>query len=237
MPTLIVCSYCSARLNVPSKLQGKQISCLTCKKPIQVPGQVLALEDTIQQSNTAASLTANSTVGGPEIRVPVYEEPKASRVRTFLAQQGALTMKQYRDLRTVNVDHGNKLQFTGLTISIVRAGNTEMVHGLRIEEIDREGKVDDHTLLDIDELDEFVTAIDFIHETAARLNSSCTDYTEIEYSTKEKCRVGFYHSAKEQRAFFDVSDGRSIFLAIGKLDEIKAGIISGIDYLKTRIKN
>jgi hypothetical protein len=238
MPIVVVCNACSSRLNVPSKFAGKSINCLSCKESVHVPTTVTNHEqpqpsatDGRRDKRTQTVESAPTTSLADQI---LYAEPRVSRIRSFLAQRGALTMKELRELRTINVQYGSKIRITGISITVVRGGTSDTIYGIRIEEISPEGKVDDQTFLDFEELEELLAAIDFIYEAATRIEDQVRDYSEIEYSTKEKCRIGFYHSENGQNAFMDVSDGESIFLPVAQLLEIRKSIQVGYDYLQEK---
>lgn len=158
-----------------------------------------------------------------EIRAlaPQPTEP-ATNVGRFLAKRGVLVMKEFRHFHKIKCEYGTTLDVTTLVLSVAQSHNADRSFGLKLAHKNRDG-YDESCFLDFDELLELLQAIKYIFNVAKDIREEDRDYTELEYSTKESMKVGFFQSPpdRRQQAFLDVRPGGSMmFLSFEQLKEI-----------------
>ncbi len=117
-----------------------------------------------------------------------------------------------------------------MILTVLKGNKKKTSYGVRIEHYDLEGDQDETVFLDFDEIDELLDAIKFIESTAQELSLKERDHTEIQYSTKDGARVGYYKLSGDQQAFF--SFGRiTTFLELNRFFDISALILKSKEHL------
>ena len=104
------------------------------------------------------------------------------------------------------------------------------------------------SFLDIDELPNFISSIDFISKNSDLTKLSGSDYTEIIFTTKSGLKIGYYQEKKstvfsgetyiEQTSFISsgikINDVTCKLIDIGALSDIKSVIEKGIEFLNDK---
>jgi hypothetical protein len=152
----------------------------------------------------------------------IHEPPQpATNVGRFLARRGVLVMKEFKEFGKIRCEFGPTLTITTLILAIAQSLNADRTFGVKLECKDSDDRTDS-SLLDIDEIAEFLHAIKYIFNIAKEVRGQARDYTEFIYSTKDGVRVGFYQRVDgQQQAFIDVSPrGETIFISFDRLREV-----------------
>ncbi|MCD7098992.1 hypothetical protein [Stenotrophomonas sp. MMGLT7] len=149
-------------------------------------------------------------------------ENQGTSVSRFLANRGAIVVKETRPVGRLKGEHGDVVSAETMILNVVKGTKKDTSYGVRLERSDSGGDFDSAVFIDYDELDELIGAIDFISTTATQLQNQARDYTEVTYSTKDSAKVGFYHSKEGQLAFLMLSDHRgNTFLPVHRLAILK----------------
>lgn len=149
-------------------------------------------------------------------------EIQGTSVSRFLANRGAIVVKETRPIGRLKGEHGDAVSAETMILNIVKGTKKDTSYGIRLERSSSSGDFDSAVFIDYDELDELIGAIDFISNTATQLQGKARDYTEVTYSTKDSAKVGFYHSKDGQLAFLMLSDHRgNTFLPVHRLAVLK----------------
>ncbi len=147
----------------------------------------------------------------------MIEKPEidSTKMGRFLARRGTLIIKETRPIGRFFTTHEDVIQVHTMIIALGNETNRQMIFGVKIEHMDQEDKILCSVLIDFDELDELLGALDLIQSTAADLMDLQRDYTECEYVTKDVARFGFYQNKQEQQGYLSlVPGGDSIFVAV-----------------------
>ena len=141
-------------------------------------------------------------------------------------------MKQFHDIGKLKCDVGTKLTFTTLVFAFAQASSGDRTFGLKIEHEGVDGEYES-CLVDFDELKELLLAIKYLIGVAKDSATQRTDYTECEYITRDKLKVGFWQEPTgRQQSFFDVSPGGDMmFLTFDQLRAVFELIKKGREYL------
>ncbi|WP_251477838.1 hypothetical protein [Stenotrophomonas lactitubi] len=150
------------------------------------------------------------------------QEGKGTSVARFLANRGAIVVKETRPVGRLKGEHGDTVSADTVVLNVIKGVKKDTSYGVRLERIDADGDFDSAVFLDYDELSELLGAIEFISNTASTLQSQARDYTEVTYSTRDNAQIGFYHSNEGQLAFLKLSDHRgNTFLPVHRLGVLK----------------
>jgi hypothetical protein len=149
------------------------------------------------------------------------EENNGTNLRNFMAHRGAIIVKEMRNIGKFAAEYNNQLEIETLILRMVREKKDNVVYGVVLKHIDENGRDEAAVNLDFDEVDELVSAIDFIKKTSSELLGTQRDYTEVIYATKDNARIGFFQNLGSQTAFISLSTHSSIFLNILKIGDIQ----------------
>ena len=152
----------------------------------------------------------------------VQAESEGTNVRKFLAQRGAIVVKETRTMGKASCAYGETILVSTMIIVVGVGEARNVTYGAKLERSDTKGNPSSSVLLDFDELKEVLEAFDFIASVAADMRQQQRDYTEVTYSTKDNARFGFYQNTGTQQAFIALTfhDG-SAFLPVNDLANIK----------------
>jgi len=154
--------------------------------------------------------------------VDAAQDARGTSVSRFLANRGAIVVKETRSVGRVKGEHGDSVSAETVVLNVIKGVKKETTYGVRLERTDSHGDFDSAVFLDYDELSELLGAIDFISTTALTLRDQARDYTEVTYSTKDDAQIGFYHSDDGQLAFLKLSSHRgSTFVPLHRLAALK----------------
>lgn len=162
------------------------------------------------------------------------ENHQGTTVGKFLANRGAIVVKETRPAGRCKGEHGDSIFAETVVLNIVKGTKKDTSYGVRLQRVDSDGDTDSAVFLDYDEIAELVSALDFISNTAMQLANQTRDYTEVTYSTKDSAKVGFYHSDQGQLAFLTLSDHRgTTFLPVQRLSALKQIFQDSMTHLRS----
>lgn len=118
-----------------------------------------------------------------------HDGTKTSR---FLAQRGALAVKELKPFGGFRGAYGGGLTLSSIIISVIKGPSRDISFGLRLEAVDTSDQSLGGVSIDFDEIDELISALNFMLKTAAEFAQADRDYTEILYFTKDGAKFGFY---------------------------------------------
>lgn len=159
--------------------------------------------------------------------LPIQQSDQdGTHVRRFLAHRGAIVVKEIRDLGRIKGNYGDSLSVATMIIAVVKGTTRQTSFGVKLERHEPNTQLGSSAFLDFDELAELLDSFDFISSFARDLRAQQRDYTEINYSTKDNARFGFYQNQDEQLAFVALNlTGDSLFFPVERLLELK-GLLS-----------
>jgi hypothetical protein len=154
----------------------------------------------------------------------------ATAVDAFLSTHGGLLVRDFYEVGSVAGD--GRVDVYAVVFS--EPGNERVqVRGLRIE-VTGAGKPAPSAsrYVDADELDGLSRGLKYMLDVAAQWKGrEKQEYTEIDYSTKDRLRLGFYQRRKSQGAFAAAGDVQA-FLDARELERLKAILDDGQRMLK-----
>jgi hypothetical protein len=163
------------------------------------------------------------------------EGEKSTNLGRFMTKRGILLMKEFRQIGIASGDYGDRIVVSTLIISQARSTKGNVQFGIRFEHYDDAGDLRDSGFLDYDEIAELMGALDFVDTLAGQMVTQKRDYTEINYLTKDNLKFGFFQSNDGQQAFVDISGyGRSLFLSLGELQDLKQTIGRAKEHLVSK---
>lgn len=153
--------------------------------------------------------------------INLTEENNGTNLRNFMAHRGAIIVKEMKNIGKFSAEYDNQLEVETLILRVVREKKDNVIYGVVLKHVDENGRYEATVNLDFDEIDELVSAIDFIKNTSSQLLGTQRDYTEVIYATKDDARIGFFQNLGSQTAFISLNNRASIFLNISKIDDIQ----------------
>ena len=117
-----------------------------------------------------------------------------TKAQAFIARKGALVMKEFHPISTVESVYEGEMEIETLVFSVMRGHQVDRTYG--VKETCRTGDEDYQqyvSLVDLDELPELLDGLRYLDEKYTQLTSvGITDYTELNYSTKGLFSIGFF---------------------------------------------
>lgn len=134
---------------------------------------------------------------------PIKKSVKSdgAEIKQFLIKKGMLIRRDNHNVGFMKCDHGGKLTIETLILTVGNSGASKRVFGVNLKYHDEDGDLNGADDIDYDEIDEILSAIDFMLDLAPKLAREHCEYTEVEYKSKEGTYFGFYQSPNEQRGF------------------------------------
>src|SRR5688500_18985813 len=94
---------------------------------------------------------------------------EGTSVSRFLANRAARVVEETRPVGRVKGEHGDVVSAETMILNVVKGTKKETTYGIRLERSNSNGDFDSAVFIDYDELDELISAIDFISSTATEL--------------------------------------------------------------------
>lgn len=164
-----------------------------------------------------------------------------TKAQAFIARKGALVMKEFHPISTVESIYDGELDIDTLVFSVMRGHQVDRTYGVKVT--CRTGEQDyqqDVSLVDLDELPELVDGLRYLDEKYAQLISvGIADYTELNYSTKGLFSVGLYlqfnpiRRSFDSRVFSSCNEGNALFFERDAIQHILDSLVSAYKYLMT----
>ena len=154
----------------------------------------------------------------------------------FVAQSGSMLVLETRDIAKVRCENGLKVGVATRIISSLQSARGSTSYVVRFTRHDENGSEQIGAAMNFDEIDEFIGALDYVHDLASRILHEQRDYTEVRYSTKDNVVFGFYQMEdQQQQAFIDVgATGNSVFLVVEKLPSLRRVMETARQHLMDR---
>jgi hypothetical protein len=164
-----------------------------------------------------------------------------TKAQAFIARKGALVMKEFHPISTVESVFDGEMDIETLVFSVMRGHHIDRTYGVKVT--CRTGDEDyqqDISLVDLDELPELLDGLRYLDEKYTQLTSvGITDYTELNYSTKGLFSVGFYlqfnsiNRSFSSRVFSSCNGGEALFFDREAILLILDSLVSAQQYLLT----
>ena len=157
----------------------------------------------------------------------------ATKVGAFLTAHGGLLVKDFYEVGGVSGDGRVEVH----AVVFTQPGDApSQVRGLRVEVTSSEkpARVESR-YLDVDELEALSRGLGYMGDLAAKWKSvERQEYSEVDFSTRDHFRVGFYQRRKSQGAFIasGPSPAAQAFLEAKHLADLKLLVDEGIRMLK-----
>lgn len=163
-------------------------------------------------------------------------EYEGTNVRQFLAQRGAIVIKETKNTGRLQGLYNDSLVISTMVIALVKGEIKNMSYGVKLERADQDDDIRSSVFLDYDELDELIAGFDFIRTTANDLKLHRRDYTEVTYSTKDNAQFGFFQDIQQQQQAFIVLEphGEMVFTTVDNLKKIKELLLNSKSHLESR---
>jgi hypothetical protein len=164
-----------------------------------------------------------------------------TKAQAFIARKGALVMKEFHPISTVESVYDGEMEIETLVFSVMRGHQVDRTYGVKVTcRTGDENYQQDVSLVDLDELPELLDGLRYLDEKYKQLTSvGITDYTELNYSTKGLFSVGFYlqfnpvRRSFDSRVFSSCNEGESLFFEREAILRILDSLVSAQQYLVT----
>jgi hypothetical protein len=164
-----------------------------------------------------------------------------TKAQAFIARKGALVMKEFHPISTVESVFDGEMDIETLVFSVMRGHQIDRTYGVKVTcRTGDEEYQQDISLVDLDELPELLDGLRYLDEKYTQLTSvGITDYTELNYSTKGLFSVGFYlqfnsiNRSFSSRVFSSCNGGEALFFDREAILLILDSLVSAQQYLLT----
>lgn len=144
-------------------------------------------------------------------------EQGGMRLSQLLLQRGVIVVRETSHVGSQVGERGDILLADAVTHTIV-GESKETCHGIHLEHRDVDGDADFVVLIDHDELEGFLAAIDFILFAAGRSQVQAGVRTDIGFTTRDGGRLGFHQGEDGQRVWLSSCDpGETVYLPANEL--------------------
>jgi hypothetical protein len=102
---------------------------------------------------------------------PKMKDESGTNVKRFLSTRGLLIMKEFKDINVVKCHYGKKINISTAIISTMASPTirNKVEYGVRFELIAEDEREAGMAFLDFDELDELISALDFVNSLAQQM--------------------------------------------------------------------
>ena len=156
-----------------------------------------------------------------------------TKVEAFLTAHDGLLVKDFYDVGGISGDGRVDVHAVVFTQP---GSEAAQVRGLRVEVTSSEKPAQiDTSYLDVDEIEALSRGLKYMADLAATWKGlEKQEYTEVDFSTKDRFRVGFYQRRKDQGAFVScgAAPAAQAFLDAKDLAELKLLVDDGLKMLK-----
>ncbi len=153
----------------------------------------------------------------------------------FVARSGSLLFKETKQIAVVRCENGFKINIETRVVSSLQSVHESVTHFIRFATLDENGQELTSASVNFDEVEEFIGAIDFVHNLAMQILPESRDYTEVTYTSKGSMTFGFYQANNQQQAFIDAGGSNNlVFLTVEKLPGLRRALESASEHLISR---
>jgi hypothetical protein len=119
------------------------------------------------------------------------EKPSETKVGALLGKQGAVITKTFIPVESPHGCLSGQISFEALKITV--AGSQTPSLGMKVSIKDTSSRIERErgVLLDMDELDGLITAVDYMLAKSAEMKGKPSPYTEVKYATRDAFNMGF----------------------------------------------
>jgi hypothetical protein len=158
-----------------------------------------------------------------------------TKLEEFISKKGDLIVKEFYELGSVSAMYGSRLDFKAIT-AYAPGNENNKLKGLKVE-ITEIGKTTRNKaiLLDMDEMESTIQAIDYMTALAEKWSGQERSYTEVEFSTKGYFRIGFYQEGIKQTYFAQCGDIGALycfFKSPTSFAEVRTKVENGLSILQ-----
>lgn len=159
--------------------------------------------------------------------------PNGTNLRNFMANRGAIIIKETKPFGTVNGDYYDSLSIDTMVLRIIRGTDQNDAFGVILTLKSQKGS-EETVHLDFDEIDELINALKVIRHTAEEIARTERDYTEVIYATKDNARFGFYQANGTQKGFVNIGFRGNLFHSVHDNASIENLLRNAMEHLRTK---
>lgn len=154
----------------------------------------------------------------------------------FLATKGALILRETREIGTLSMARSRVLLVQAVIAGHLKAAGqpSNFLRGVRLE-IRIARASGGAAFLDYEEAVELSKHLSLIDRIATKLVFEKRDYTEIFYASKDGCKIGFFKTDAEQRAFVHLPGGTFGVFSAESISGLKRLIDGAVSHLDARL--
>jgi len=157
-----------------------------------------------------------------------------TNLRNFMANRGAIIIKEMRPIGSVSGDYGASLEIETMVLRIIRGMEQDDAFGALLTLKGQSDSPEEKVHLDFDEIEELIKALSVIRNTAEEIGRTITDYTEVIYATKDNAKFGFFQSNSVQTGFIAIGYSGNMFQQVYDNIHIEELLKNAVEHLRTK---
>lgn len=156
-----------------------------------------------------------------------------TNLRNFMANRGAIIIKETKPIGTVTGDYGVSLEVETIVLQVIRGVKKDTAFGALLT-VKKSDGTEEKVNLDFDELAELINALSVIRHTADEIGLTQRDYTEVFYATKENAKFGFFQANGSQTGFIDIGYRGNLFQPVNANVNIEHLLRNAVAHLRSK---
>lgn len=163
------------------------------------------------------------------------ESTPPTRLEAFMVSKGLIVIKDYYEVGKIKAQYNDELTVKVLVFYEL-GKEAQKVKGISITLKNTEDYKSGTAFIDADEVPVLSRSIGSMINAAGQWKNLTREYTEVNFTTKDQCEVGFYQLGTEQKAYIYAgrAEPKGSFFEITSLAEIKTVIDKANQVLATK---
>lgn len=157
-----------------------------------------------------------------------------TNLRSFMANRGAIIIKETRPIGTVSGDYGCALDVETVVLRVIKGADQKDAFGALLTLKNETTNLNEKVHLDFDEIEELIEALKVIRHTAEEIGRTKTDYTEVIYATKDGAKFGFFQGDSVQTGFVTIGYKGNLFQQVHDNAHTEVLLRSAVAHLRTK---
>jgi hypothetical protein len=157
-----------------------------------------------------------------------------TNLRNFMANRGAIIIKETKPIGTVEGDYGSVLEVETVALRLIKGAEQKDAFGALLTLKNQKNDLEEKVHLDYEEIEELIEALKVIRQTSEEIGMTIMDYTEVIYATKDNAKFGFFQSNSAQTGFVSIGHRSNLFQQVHDNVYIEGLLRDAVSHLWTK---
>jgi len=144
---------------------------------------------------------------------------ESTKIKGVMLKKGVLSKRDFTRIGIIDGDYSCNLIISLIKFTTLKGKDTMVQFGAKLEIHDNDD-TEYSALMDLDEIPEFINAIEMIKESTSHIKQENYNYSEMDYTTKDNVKIGIYKDQNGKIKYFMGVNSQTLFFNFDGLEQI-----------------